>query len=98
MDSNILDALRTVIDPELGVSVVDLGLVARAERVADRIEVGLGTTSPACPLGEMMVDDARRALAKSFPEATSIRVDLMRDFGWSPRRMSDAARRQLWAD
>lgn len=94
-DDDILAALKKVIDPELGINVVDLGLVCRAARVADAIEVALAMTSPACPLGETMVEEARLILQETFPDAPSIHVELVRDLAWSPERMSEEARRQL---
>ena len=95
MDDDILLALKKVIDPELGINVVDLGLVCRAVHVSDGIEVALSMPSPACPLGEMMVEEARLALQERFPDASSIRVELDRDLPWSPERMSEEGRRQL---
>ena len=95
MNSDILLALKSVIDPELGINVVDLGLVHRATHVQDGIEVALAVTSPACPLGELMVEEATVALRAHFPEAKSIRVELMRHVSWSPERMSEEGRRQL---
>jgi len=95
MSEDILLALKKVIDPELGINVVDLGLVCRAEHVLDAIEVALAMTSPACPLGEMIVESAKLALEESFPDASSIHVELIRDQPWSPERMSEDGRRQL---
>ena len=95
MDSDILQALKNVIDPELGINVVDLGLVYRAAHVLGGIEVALAMTSPACPLGEMMVAEATSALQARFPEASSVQVELLRDVPWSPERMSEEGRRQL---
>lgn len=92
---DILIPLRRVIDPELGVNIVDLGLVCRAACSAGCIEVALMMTSPSCPLGEMLVDEAEHALRERFPEASSIRVELVRDTPWSPERMTEAGRRQL---
>lgn len=94
-NEDILHALKKVMDPELGINVVDLGLVCRASHVADGIEVSLSMTSPACPLGELLVEDARLALQQSFPSAPTIRVDLIRDQPWSPERMTEDGRRQL---
>ena len=94
-NEDILHALKKLVDPELGINVVDLGLVCRAAHVADRIEVSLSMTSPACPLGELMVEDARLALQQSFPNVTTIQVDLIRDQPWSPERMTEDGRRQL---
>jgi metal-sulfur cluster biosynthetic enzyme len=94
-NQDILQALKNVMDPELGINVVDLGLVCRAAHVSDGIEVSLSMTSPACPLGELMVEDARLALQQSFPNVTTIQVDLIRDQPWSPERMTEDGRRQL---
>jgi metal-sulfur cluster biosynthetic enzyme len=94
-NEDILRALKNVIDPELGINVVDLGLVCRAAHVAGGVEVALSMTSPACPLGELMVDDARLSLQQNFPNATMIQVDLIRDQPWSPERMTEDGRRQL---
>jgi len=95
VDTDILQALKEVIDPEIGINVVDLGLVSIADRSADAIDVSLIMTSPTCPLSELMVENAKAALSRSFPEASSIRVALARDLKWSPDRMTDEARRQL---
>lgn len=95
VDDEVLTALKAVIDPELGLNVVDLGLVQRVERRADAIHVALMMTTPACPLGEMLVADAERALAGHFPDVTSIHVELLRDAVWSPQRMTEDGRRQL---
>jgi metal-sulfur cluster biosynthetic enzyme len=95
MPDDILIPLREIIDPELGVNIVDLGLVHRAARTFDGIEVALIMTSASCPLGEMLVDQAEQALRDCFPEASSIRVELVRDTPWSPDRMSEEGRRQL---
>jgi metal-sulfur cluster biosynthetic enzyme len=94
-DEAILLALKRVVDPELGINVVDLGLVYHAAQVADGIDVALTMTTPSCPLGEMIVDEARMALHDQFPEAENIRVELVWDPPWSPDRLSEDARRQL---
>lgn len=95
MDDDVLLTLKDVIDPELGVNIVDLGLVYRAAWTADGIEVALTMTTPSCPLGEMLVDEAERALRSRFPEASAICVNLVWDPPWSPDRMSDEGRRKL---
>jgi metal-sulfur cluster biosynthetic enzyme len=94
-DNELLEALKAVNDPEIGINIVDLGLVYRAERKTSGIEVGIALTTPSCPLGEMLLEEAREALRRRFPEAPSIRVELVRWPPWSPERMSEAARRQL---
>ena len=84
-----------MIDPELGLNVVDLGLVYRAECGAIGIEVVMAMTSPACPLGEMIVEDARMVLQERFPDVALVHVELVREPAWTPDRMTDEGRRQL---
>ncbi|MFP5504936.1 MAG: metal-sulfur cluster assembly factor [Gammaproteobacteria bacterium] len=95
-DSEAVEAaLRTVNDPEVGINVVDLGLVYAVDVAPGRVSVDLTMTTPACPLGGMILDDARRALEAATPDGTRIEVRLVWDPPWGPERMSDAARRHL---
>ena len=68
LDPDVLDCLLEVMDPEVGLSVVDLGLVYRATRGDNGIAVALTLTTRACPLGEMIVEDARERLARRFQD------------------------------
>jgi metal-sulfur cluster biosynthetic enzyme len=94
-DADVMQALKAVDDPEIGINIVDLGLVYRAERKPEGIEVALTVTTPSCPLGDMLVEEAREILHSRFPDAPSVHVELVRSPPWSPDRMSEAARRQL---
>ena len=94
-DPDLLQALRGVDDPEVGVNIVDLGLVYRAERKPDGIEVALTLSTPSCPLSEMLIEQARDALQARFPDVPAIHVELVWDPPWTPDRMSEIARRQL---
>jgi metal-sulfur cluster biosynthetic enzyme len=95
MDANILATLRKVIDPELGTSIVDLGLVYHASFNGRGIDIALTMTTPACPLGEMMSEEIKSILRNQFPDAQDVRVELVWDPPWSPDMMSEEARRQL---
>ncbi|HLA79218.1 MAG TPA: metal-sulfur cluster assembly factor, partial [Vicinamibacteria bacterium] len=64
----VRDALREVIDPELGINIVDLGLVYRIEAEAGRLSVAMTMTSPACPLGEHLSAQAEAAVRRAAPE------------------------------
>ena len=92
---DLLEALKGVNDPELGVNIVDLGLVYRAELGPQGIEVALTLSTPSCPLGEMIVEEACEALRAKFADSPVIHVDLVWDPPWTPDRMSEAARRIL---
>lgn len=95
MNDDILAALKAVIDPELGINIVDLGLVYHAARNAAGIDIALTMTTPACPLGEMMTEEIKLVLRDRFPTLPDVRVELVWDPPWSPELMSEDARRQL---
>jgi len=94
LDPDVLDVLRGIVDPEVGVNIVDLGLVYRAERSADTIDVAMTMTTRACPLGEMMLEEARAALSQRFP-GLPIAVGLVWDPPWTPDMMTAQGRESL---
>ncbi len=94
MDETLLEALRTVIDPELGLDVVSLGLVYAAERKGSTACVQLTMTSPTCPLGGVICEDAQQAL-QAVPGIEFVELDLTFDPPWTPERISDGARERL---
>ena len=99
LEARIRSGLAQVIDPELGVNIVDLGLVYRLTVKGDKVEVVMTMTSPACPLGGQLASEAEAAVRRSAPEVTEIDVRLVLFPPWHPGLMSDAARRQLgWND
>lgn len=94
-DPRILDALTQVIDPELGVNIVDLGLVYGGEIRDGQVSVRMTMTTPACPMEEMLMEMVHSALLREIPEARTVEVDVVWEPVWSPSRMSDAAKAQL---
>ena len=88
-------ALRSVIDPEVGMNVVDLGLVYGIEIAPDRVRVAMTMTTPACPMGAMITEDARGAIRDIAPDGADILVDLVWDPPWSPERMTENAKRHF---
>ena len=90
----INEALRHVIDPELGVNIVDLGLVYDADVVEGRAEILITTTTPACPLGPYLSDAIRWALLK-LDGVLDVQIEVTYDPLWSPDLMTDVAKSQL---
>lgn len=90
----IVDALKTVMDPELNVNVVDLGLVYTIQSREDEVDVEMTLTTPACPAGPEILRNAVTALEK-IEGVTKANVKLVMSPPWSPDRMSDAARDEL---
>ncbi len=90
----LTNALRTVIDPELNINVVDLGLVYTIQANEDQVEVEMTLTTPACPAGPEILRNAVKAL-ESVEGVTKANVKLVMSPPWSPDRMSDEARDEL---
>lgn len=86
------DALRQVDDPEVGMNIVELGLVYALDAGPRRIAVRMTMTSAACPLGEEIVDEAEHALRRAFPDVDEIDIDLVWDPPWTPEMISEEAR------
>ena len=88
----IRDALRFVVDPEVGVNVVDLGLIYGIKVSARDICVRMTMTTPACPLGDAITESARAAVRAVAPEVPNVEIELVWDPPWNPDMMSDMAR------
>lgn len=94
-DTDIREALRRVIDPEIGVNIVDLGLVYRIEVEGARARIAMTMTSPACPLAEYLKDLVASAIRRHVPDVVGVDITLAWEPPWNPEMMSDEARRQL---
>jgi metal-sulfur cluster biosynthetic enzyme len=79
-------------DPEAGMNIVDLGLVYGIDASAQGVRVLLTMTSAACPMTELIVDDAHEQLAAMLPVDMPVEVELVWDPPWTPERMSAVAR------
>ena len=90
--SAVYDALREVDDPEAGMNIVELGLVYRAEIVDGHVEVDMTMTTPACPVTDMLVEQAGLAVQRVCPAGTEVRVQLVWEPIWNPSMMSGMAR------
>ena len=84
LDPDLLECLQDVLDPEIGLSILDLGLVYRADRTPEGIDVALTLTTRACPLGELIVAQARERLTRRFQDVTRIDVKLVWEPVWNP--------------
>ena len=94
-ESAVWEALRTVMDPEVGENLVDLGLVYRVACAPDRVEVDLTMTSPACPMAGSIAEQAEQAVRGACPEAREVCVEVIYEPPWTPERMSEMARKRF---
>jgi metal-sulfur cluster biosynthetic enzyme len=90
----IVDALRSVVDPELHINIVDLGLIYTVQSRDDEVDVEMTLTTPACPAGPEILRNAVSAL-ENLEGVSKANVKLVMSPPWSPDRMSDAARDEL---
>ena len=86
--------LENVYDPELGLDVVNLGLIYELRVDPPLAYVRMTLTTPGCPLHDSMGDAVRQALSR-IPGVEEVRVELTFDPPWTPARLSEKARRAL---
>jgi metal-sulfur cluster biosynthetic enzyme len=94
-EATIREALRDVVDPELGINIVDLGLVYRVDVQDSKVHVLMTMTSPACPLGDYLKDLVDSTIRRRAPDVQGVEIDLVWEPPWNPDMMSDEARRQF---
>ena len=87
----VFEALRQVEDPELGMDIVDLGLLYDAEIEGSKVKVIHSLTSMGCPAGPMIQDDIR-SVVSSLPDVENVEIELTWDPPWTPDKMSEDAK------
>jgi metal-sulfur cluster biosynthetic enzyme len=90
----IMAMLKEVYDPELGVNIVDLGLVYGVECTEGNAKITMTLTTPGCPMHDMLVGGVKRAVA-GFPGVREVQVQVVWEPQWSPEQMSEEAKEWL---
>lgn len=91
---DVIDALYNVVDPELGLDIVNLGFIYGVEIDKDnRVKVTITLTTPGCPLNVPIQEDITTKLESIG--ATDVFVDVVWDPPWNPSMMSDESRKKL---
>jgi len=88
----VVEALRQVEDPELGMDIVELGLLYDVEVEGAKVKVIHSLTSMGCPAGPMIQEDMRAVVAAMSPDVEDVELELTWDPPWTPDRMSDDAK------
>ncbi len=95
MREAIVDRLRTVYDPEIPVSIYELGLIYNiAVDEAGKVEILMTLTAPACPVADILPEEVAEK-ARAVDGVAEVKVDLVWDPPWTPDMMSEAARLEL---
>ena len=88
---DVVEALRQVEDPELGMDIVELGLFYGAEVEGETVKVSYTLTSMGCPAGPMIQEDIERVVSE-IPGVGQVESELTFDPPWTPDRMSEVAK------
>jgi metal-sulfur cluster biosynthetic enzyme len=90
----IRQQLKAVNDPELGVNIVDLGLVYNIEMKDGVVDITMTLTTPGCPMHDTIAGGVRRAL-QGQPGVKDVNVNVVWEPRWTPEHMSEAAKERL---
>jgi len=90
----VREALSMVIDPEIGENIVDLGLIYGIAATEAAVSIRMTMTSPACPMGEMLLDEVHAELVHAFPDA-EIDIQMVWEPVWNPDMISAETKKRL---
>ncbi len=97
MKTRVLEALSNVWDPELGIDIVNLGLVYDVRVGELGVEVDMTLTTPGCPVSDTLPWEARQMLSWALPEVP-VQLNLVWEPPWTPERLTEEASRALGFD
>ncbi len=94
-EEDVRRVLKTVVDPEFGLSVIDLGLIYELKVIeGNKIYIKMTLTTPMCPLANVIVADVYQKV-KEIPGVDDVDIELTFDPPWTPDRMTPEARKLL---
>ncbi len=93
--SKILYALRFVTDPEIPISVVDLGLIRKLEVEDSKVHVKVVMTAPGCPYSAMIVQQVEESIRAAIPELQEVKVELEQFPPWTPFEMTEEGKERF---
>jgi metal-sulfur cluster biosynthetic enzyme len=92
LERTIEAALRQVVDPEVALTIVDVGLVYGVRVVDQDVQVRMTMTSAACPVTDVILADVEAELDAALPPGCSVRIELVWEPPWSTDRLSPRAK------
>ena len=92
--TEVFETLKNVLDPEIGLNIVDLGLVYKASLDQGKLLVEMTLTTPGCPMSNTITTAAEQILQERFP-ALEVEVELVWTPMWTPDSISEEGMRQL---
>ena len=94
MEDRIYELLQTVIDPEVNINIIDMGLVYDIKIEDNTIDVAMTLSAKGCPLGDTIMEAAENAVKSEFAEY-KININLVWEPEWNPSLISEEGKRQL---
>ena len=95
IENGVVEALKTVFDPEIPVNIYELGLVYDIDvQASGEVKISMTLTSPACPVAGSLPGEVQAKVEK-VPGVTRAEIELVWEPAWNPSLMSEAARLQL---
>jgi metal-sulfur cluster biosynthetic enzyme len=91
---HIINCLRDVYDPEIGINIIDLGLIYEIEIKKEIVLVKMVLTSPTCPLLDVIISRVKKVITE-LEGVDSVAVQIDRNRRWSPEMMTEEGRRML---
>ena len=91
----VLQLLRQVIDPEIGINIVDLGLVYDVIIEGDYVDLKMTLTTPSCPLHRYLTEQAEGQVRRGLPHVKAVTIELVWEPEWTPMMISWEAQQQL---
>jgi len=97
LEGRVVDAIRTVYDPEIPVNIYDMGLIYKIDISPDqkRIDLDMTLTAPGCPVAGILPGQVEHAIRGALPELDDVRVELVWDPPWDKEMLSEAAALEL---
>ncbi|MEO8761980.1 MAG: metal-sulfur cluster assembly factor [Bacteroidia bacterium] len=98
-EETIFLLLRGVIDPELMINIIDLGLVYKVEynETDKKITIEMTLTSPGCPMGDTITNSAKNILKKDYPDF-AVEINLVWEPAWGTDKLTPLGKLALGAD
>lgn len=95
IEQDVYYALKEVIDPELAVNIIDLGLIYSIEFINEKgIEVVMTLSSKGCPMGDVIMDAIKNVIAEKFPEH-KLNLELVWEPAWTTDMVTNDGRKEL---
>lgn len=93
--ADVIESLMLVLDPEVGINIVDLGLIYGVTVLNGMVHIRMTLTTPGCPLHDSIEAAVRRVLETRHPEIRDIEIELVWEPAWDVEKITPAGRAEL---